>query len=160
MMKAKYVLMVLVVGFMGMMVVNAQARQGRKGGKKRMLMEQRLERKCQRLIGVLALDDANAAKFSDVYMRYVKEINDVRKGNGKKGGLNQKEGKRFQMPTDAEVEDRLKGRFAQNRKILDINEKFYEEFREFLSPKQVGKIFKKKSMNRARFKKNMKRRRV
>ena len=43
--------------------------------------------------------------------------------------------------TDAEVEQVIKARFAQSRKMLDIREKYYNEFRKFLSPKQIQKMY-------------------
>ena len=39
--------------------------------------------------------------------------------------------------TDAEVEQQIKGRFAQSRKILDVREKYYDEFRKILLPNRL-----------------------
>ena len=49
-------------------------------------------------------------------------------------------------------------RFAQGRKMLDIREKYYDEFRKFLSPKQVQKVYNQGMKNRGKFHKEMNRR--
>lgn len=46
--------------------------------------------------------------------------------------------------TDAEIEKQIKDQFAQSRKILDIREKYYNEFRKILSPKQIAKFIRQK----------------
>ena len=87
------------------------------------------------------------------------EMNDLRtKSMPKKEGV-QPEGKKTPaMPTDAEVDKMMRERFATSRKMLDIREKYYDEFRKFLAPKQVQKIFDKGQMNRGKFNKEMNRR--
>lgn len=57
--------------------------------------------------------------------------------------------------TDAEVEQQIKGRFAQSRKILDVREKYYDEFRKILSPKQIMKIYRTEQNNANKLKKNL-----
>ena len=80
-MKTKYVLMMVVAVLMGTQVMNAQNKdeQGRKRGHKRMTMEQMAEMQANKIIGDLGLDDKTAAKFKDVYAKYMKEMNDLRK---------------------------------------------------------------------------------
>jgi hypothetical protein len=60
--------------------------------------------------------------------------------------------------TDAEVDKMMRDRFAQARKMLDIREKYYGEFRKLLSAKQVQKVFDKGMDNHGRFRKEMNRR--
>ena len=112
-----------------------------------------------KIIGELGLDDKTAAKFKDVYKKYMTEMNDLRTKNmPQKEGV-QPEGKKTPaMPTDAEVDKMMRERFAMSRKMLDIREKYYDEFRKFLAPKQVQKIFDKGQMNRGKFNKEMNRR--
>lgn len=57
--------------------------------------------------------------------------------------------------TDAEMEQQIKGRFAQSRKILDVREKYYDEFRKILSPKQIMKIYRTEQNNANKLKKNL-----
>ena len=52
----------------------------------------------------------------------------------------------------------MRARFAQSRKVLDIREKYYDEFRKFLSPKQVQKVYDQIGDNQSRFRNEMNRR--
>ena len=161
-MKTKYFWMLMVALFVGTQVMNAQNEQGKHHGKrahKRMTMEQMVDMQSNKIIGELGLDDKTAAKFKDVYAKYMKEMNDLRKKEApKKGGVKPEEGKAPAMPTDAEVDKMMRERFAVSRKMLDVREKYYDEFRKFLAPKQVQKIFDKGQMNRGKFHKEMNRR--
>ena len=166
-MKTKYFWMLMVALFVGTQVMNAQNEQGKHHGKrshKRMTMEQMVDMQSNKIIGELGLDDKTAAKFKDVYAKYMKEMNDLRKegmdfrmrGRIQKGDTLAK--MKIQMPTDDEVDKMMRDRFKQSRKMLDIREKYYEEFRKFLSPKQVQKIYEQGQKNHGKFHKEMNRR--
>ena len=62
------------------------------------------------------------------------------------------------VPTDAEIEKEIKDQFAQSRKILDVREKYYNEFRKILSPKQIMKIYQTEKRNANKFRKEFDRR--
>ena len=103
---------------------------------------------CNQVVKALLLDDATAAKFTPVYMQYLKELSESRISNSRKLKAketatpeNVQKTEPKSIPTDAEVEKAIKDRFAQSRKILDIREKYYNEFRKFLSPKQIQKMY-------------------
>ena len=165
-MKTKYLVMMVVAVLMGTQVMNAQdkSEQGKRHGRKRMTMEQMVNMQANKIIGDLGLDDKTAAKFKDVYAKYMKEMNDLRKegmdfrmrGRIQKGDTLAK--MKIQMPTDDEVDKMMRDRFKQSRKMLDIREKYYDEFRKFLSPKQVQKIYDQGQMNHGKFHKEMNRR--
>lgn len=165
-MKTKYFVMMVLVVLMGTQVMNAQNKgeQGDRRGRKRMTMEQMVDMQSNKIIGELGLDDKTAAKFKDVYAKYMKEMNDLRKegvdfrmrGRMQKGDTLAK--MKIQMPTDDEVDKMMRDRFKQSRKILDIREKYYDEFRKFLSPKQVQKVYDKGQENHGKFHKEMNRR--
>ena len=166
-MKTKYFWMLMVALFVGTQVMSAQNEQGKHHGKrthKRMTMEQMVDMQSNKIIGELGLDDKTAAKFKDVYAKYMKEMNDLRKegmdfrmrGRIQKGDTLAK--MKIQMPTDDEVDKMMRDRFKQSRKMLDIREKYYEEFRKFLSPKQVQKIYEQGQKNHGKFHKEMNRR--
>ena len=155
-MKTKYFIMMVVAVLMGTQVMNAQDNeQGKKRSRKRMTMEQMVDMQSRKIIGDLGLDDKTAARFTDVYAKYMKEMNDLRKEYMPK---RPEAGKKPSMPTDAEVDKMMRERFTTSRKMLDIREKYYDEFRKFLAPKQVQKIFDKGQMNRGKFNKEMNRR--
>lgn len=159
MMKTKYLFMLIVACLMGIQGMNAQNQNGRKSGHKRMTMEELTAMQCDRIVKDLGLDDATAAKFTDVYKKYMQEMNDLRKKDAPRGPrVKGEKGKERPTLTDAEVEKIMKERFAQSRKILDIREKYYDEFRKFLSPKQVQKVYDRGQMNHGKFKKEKSRR--
>ena len=47
----------------------------------------------------------------------------------------------FQGLTDEQIEANILNRFAQARKMLDIREKYYKAFREFLTPGQIQAMY-------------------
>ena len=161
MMKTKYFFVLVAAFVMGTQVMNAQRHeQGKRPqGHRRMTIEQMTEMQANKIIGELGLDDKTAAKFTDVYKKYMMELNDLRKKNmPKKPDVKPEDGKAPAMPTDAEVDKMMRNRFKQSRETLDIREKYYDEFRKFLSPKQVQKVYDNGQMNRGKFHKEMNRR--
>lgn len=135
-----------------------------KNRKKRQTPEQLMERQTNQMVRTLMLDDAATAKFVPVYQSYLKELRECRMMNRKQPPAKQKAGapgvkpEPKPLPTDAEIEQQIKERFAQSRKILDIREKYYDEFRKILSPKQVMKIYQKERSNADMLKKEFDRR--
>ena len=157
-MKTKYFFMLMVACFLGTQVMNAQNEEQRRG-RKRMTLEQITELQANKIVQELGLDDATAAKFTDVYKKYKKEMESVRKPNfGKRPDVKTGDKGQRPVPTDAEVEKRIKENFAQSRKMIDIREKYYDEFRKFLAPKQVQKIYEQGQKNHGKFHKEINRR--
>ena len=160
-MKTKYFFVLIAAFVMGTQVMNAQRpEQGKRPqGHRRMTLEQMTDMQANKIIGELGLDDKTAAKFTDVYKKYMKELDDLRKKNmPKKPDMKPEDGKVPAMPTDAEVDKMMRNRFKQSRETLDIREKYYDEFRKFLSPKQVQKVYDQGQMNQGKFFKEMNRR--
>lgn len=159
-MKTKYFWMLVVAFVVGTQVINAQANKPKeKKEHKRPTMEQISEMQSRRIVDELGLDDKTAVKFTDVYKKYMKEMNDLRlKYMPKKSDMKKDEPNKPKSFTDAEVDKMMRNRFTQARKMLDIREKYYNEFRKFLSAKQVQKVFDKGMDNHGRFRKEMNRR--
>ena len=65
-MKTNYFFMLMVACFLGTQVMNAQNEEQRRG-RKRMTLEQITELQANKIVQELGLDDATAAKFTDVY---------------------------------------------------------------------------------------------
>lgn len=161
-MKTKYLVMLFVACVMSTQVMNAQ-NEGQKRGRKRMTLEQMTDFQANKIVQDLGLDDATAARFTDVYKKYMKEMDAVRTKNFPKKPKGESDvkpegGQPRPAPTDAEVEKRIKENFAQSRKMLDIREKYYDEFRKFLSPKQIQKIYDQGQFLKGKFHKEMNRR--
>lgn len=170
-MKIKYFVVMVVGVLMSTQVMNAQETKNNEQGKrdrKRMTMERMVDMQANKIANSLGLDDKTTAKFVDIYKKYVTEQNDVRrefhlygyKGMKVKTEKNQDGQMKGQvvMPTDAEVDKMMRDRFKQSRKMLDIREKYYDEFRKFLTPKQVQKVYDQGQMNHGKFHKEVKRR--
>lgn len=160
-MKTKFTYVLLAVLLIGSQTISAQNKDN-KEGKQRPTAEQMAQRQANQMVKTLMLDDATAAKFTPVYENYLKELRECRMMNHKpRTKPANAEAKQAPKPvqTDAEVEKQIKDRFAQSRKILDVREKYYNEFRKMLSPKQIMKIYQTEKSNANKFKKEYDRRR-
>lgn len=161
-MKTRKFLMVLVAVFVGSQtVLFAQDKKDAKPERKQFNREQMLQMQCNQIIKGLALDDATAAKFAPVYKSYMEEMRATRAMNPRKPAGNKTSADKQTpkpVPTDAEVEQAIKARFAQSRKMLDIREKYYNEFRKFLTPKQIQKMYNMEKRNGDKFRKEMSKR--
>lgn len=161
-MKTRKFLMVLVAIFMGSQVaLFAQEKNDARPQRRQFTKEQMQEMQCNQIIKGLALDDATAAKFTPVYKKYMEEMSATRMMNARKKTENKTTADKQApkpVPTDAEVEQAIKARFAQSRKMLDIREKYYNEFRKFLSPKQIQKMYNMEKRNGDKFRKEMSKR--
>ena len=129
----------------------AQQQADRTKKKPRFTPEQMMEMQTNRIVKALALDDATTAKFTPVYTQYLKDLRECRAEAWKqmkqdKAEAGKQPGAKKEMLTDAEVEQRIKDRFAHSRKMLDIREKYYKEFKKILTPRQLQKIYDKKPM--------------
>ena len=81
-MKTKYFWMLVVALMMGTQVINAQANKPKeKREHKRPTIEQISEMQSRRIVDELGLDDKTANKFTEVYKKYMKEMNDLRLKN-------------------------------------------------------------------------------
>jgi hypothetical protein len=92
--------------------------------------EMLIEKRCKKIADKLMLDEATAAKFKDVYKAYLSELKqsfDLKKS----AEQNNKE------LSDADIDNNVKNGFAKSRKAIDVREKYYSEFRKFLTPKQA-----------------------
>lgn len=132
-----------------------------KARKQRPNQEEVIQMQTNHMIKALMLDDATAAKFSPVYEKYLKELRECRMMNHKprmKRNAVQTEDTRKQVLTDDEIEKNIKDQFAQSRKMLDIRESYYNEFRKILAPKQIMRIYQMERIYVDKFKKEFDRR--
>ena len=160
-MKTKYFFVLMVAVLMGTQVMNAQNETNKRTDKRmrpRMTMEQLADKQAAKIVTDLGLDDKTAAKFTEVYQKYMKELDDVRKEFPLYGVKGMKAKAQASIPTDEEVDKMMRDRFKQSRKMLEVREKYYDEFRKFLSPKQVQKVYDHGQMNRNLFHIEMNRR--
>lgn len=123
--------------------VQANAEDKKERGNNRLSDKQKIEIQCNRIAAELALDDATTAKFIEVYSKYLADVKALRESGKKKNEKKEKADttKVKPLPTDAEVEARIKARFEKDKKMIDLEEKCYAQLRKFLSPKQIQKVY-------------------
>jgi Spy/CpxP family protein refolding chaperone len=123
--------------------------------KQRPTPEQTQQRQCNQMVKTLLLDDATAAKFIPLFSKYLEEMRAVRQSYRDDRTLANKP-----MPTDAEIEKLIKDRFARSRKMLDLRENYYGQFRKILSPKQIWKMYQTEDQNAKKIKRVLKNRKA
>lgn len=156
-MKTKFIYVILAALLIGSQTISAQNKDN-KTNKQRPTPEQMIQRQANQMVTTLMLDDATAAKFTPVYEKYLKDLSECRMMNRRERPRNNNaEATPATKPvlTDAEIEKQIKDQFAQSRKILDIREKYYNEFRKILSPKQIAKSIRQKKAMRINSEKNL-----
>ncbi|MGL4851473.1 MAG: hypothetical protein ACRC3Z_02295 [Phocaeicola sp.] len=115
--------------------------------KKTITPEEREVKMTERVAQQLLLSDADAAKFTPLYKKYMEEMRALHPARkSPKSPENVTDGIKEEKvaPTDAEIKKATKERFAQQRKMIDLQEKYYNEFSKFLTAKQVEKIMQPK----------------
>ena len=98
--------------------------------------EQLAERQARYISKSLGLDDKQDERFVETYCRAQKEVWDL---NTKASSANRKA--RMRVRTDAETDKDMRERFDRSQKLLDIREKYYNEYSKFLSPKQIQRVY-------------------
>ena len=160
-MKTKFIYVILAVLLMGSQMTLSAQNTDNKEKKQRPTPEQMVQMQTNQMVKILMLDDATAAKFTPVYEKYLKDLSECRMMNRRERPRNNNaEATPATKPvlTDAEIEKQIKDQFAQSRKILDVREKYYDEFRKILSPKQIMKIYRTEQNNANKLKKEFDRR--
>lgn len=103
----------------------------------------------KQVLNALMLDDATAAKFTPVYQAYQKEMRECRLPRLKK--------KSNEM-TDEEIAQEIERQFTQGRKVIDVKEKYYKEFKKILTMKQIREVYRLERFNMRRMGKEINRR--
>ena len=162
-MKTKFIYVVLMALFLGsQMTLSAQNKEN-KERKQHPTPEQMMQMQTNQMVRALMLDDATAAKFTPIYEKYLKELRECRMMTHKartektKGQGTDAKKERPSM-TDDEIATMLRNQFTQSRKMLDIREKYYNEFSKILSQKQILKIYQQEKSNMNKFRKEFDRR--
>ena len=162
-MKTKFIYVILAVLLMGSQMTLSAQNTDNKQKKQRPTPEQMVQMQTKQIVKTLMLDDATAAKFTPVYEKYLKELRECRMMTHKartektKGQGTDAKKERPSM-TDDEIATMLRNQFTQSRKMLDVREKYYNEFSKILSQKQILKIYQQEKMNANKFRKEFDRR--
>ena len=120
--------LVLAFCFMG----TAQDRQ------QRMSREQLAEKQAKHIAQELAFDEATTQQFIETFSAYQQEM----------WALGPKH--KDEPTTDEEAEQAIKERFDRSQQILDLRQRYYEEYNKFLTPIQIQQVYKmeRQIMNR------------
>ncbi|MBS7199078.1 MAG: hypothetical protein KH111_13215 [Bacteroidales bacterium] len=111
-----------------------------KGDRQRMTREQLAEVQAKYIAKELEMDDVATKQFIETFCQFQKEI----------WALGPRPKKDISTCTDEEIEQAIKERFAHSQKILNLRQKYYEEYGKFLSQKQIGRVYEleRKMMDR------------
>ena len=156
-MKTKFIYVIMAVLLMGSQMTLSAQNTDNKQKKQRPTPEQMVQMQTKQIVNTLMLDDATAAKFTPVYEKYLKELRECRMMTHKASTDANAKKERPSM-TDDEIATMLRNQFTQSRKMLDIREKYYNEFSKILSQKQILKIYQQEKMNANKFRKEFDRR--
>ena len=134
-MKTRFLLAALCLTF-GMTTMTAQ----NKDGKPERTPEQRIDQQAMRMVDALSLDDKTAEKFVTTYKNFKNDMMEVMKKYPHAKHATNEEGEKARK-TDTEIEKDIQDNFAKSREILDVRERYYKEFRKFLNPRQIKKMY-------------------
>ena len=110
--------------------------------KQRLSREQLAEKQAQYISRNLGLDEKTNAKFIETYTDYQKEVWALGpRPHHKKG----------EMKTDAQTAQEIKQRFEMSEKILNIRQKYYKKYSQFLSQQQILRVYELERQMMKRF---------
>ena len=107
--------------------------QGEK--KERPSREQLAETQAKHIAQKMAMDDAVSQRFIKVYCEYQQELWALRPEGKKEKSTNQ------EALTDAQAQQMIKDRFQHSQQVLNLREKYYAMYSQFLSQKQILRIY-------------------
>ena len=109
-------------------------------GKQRFTREQLAEVQAKHIAKEMAMDDATSQRFIDTFCQFQRDI----------WALGPRPKHPNDQMTDEETEQALKARFAHSQKILDLRQKYYVVYSEFLTQKQIRRVYEleRQMMNR------------
>lgn len=112
--------------------------------RQRLTREELAEKQARYIADEMMMDDAVTERFVETFCRFQKEIWALGPRIGRDSLRNATTG------TDTETEQEIKARFEHSQKILDIRKKYYKEYSEFLTQKQIKRVYEleRQMMNR------------
>ena len=104
----------------------------------RMSREQLAEKQAKHIATELAFDEATTQQFVETFCAYQQEVWAL--------GPRQK----AEPTNDEEAEQAIKERFERSQQILDLREKYYDEYSKFLTQQQIQRVYEleRQAMNR------------
>ncbi len=96
--------------------------------------EQIATAQAQEIAYSLGLNDATTAQFVTTFVNYRMEIREAKKSSGAPKKISKD-------MSDKQVEEAISAQFANSHKVLEIREKYYKEYRKFLNPRQIQRVY-------------------
>ena len=127
---------------MMMMTVSVSSYAQAPNQKQRLSREQLAEKQALHISHDLGLDEKTSARFIDTYTQCQKEVWALGpRPRFKKG----------EAASDAQTEQQLKQRFEMSEKILDIRQKYYKKYSQFLTQHQIQRVYELERQMMRRF---------
>lgn len=127
---------IVILAISAILVANMSAQEQKKEcfKAKKFNQEERVEFDIKRLTNELMLSDQQAEQFAATYREYAGKLDKIFKKNAPEKF---EPGKTL---SDAEMDKMAKQRFEGFKEMADLQSKYYDSFRKFLSAKQVAKV--------------------
>lgn len=136
----KFLGIVMAVVMMMTVITNVCAQTSNQ--KQRLSREQLAEVLARHIAHDLGLDDKTSPKFIDTYTQCQKEIWTLgSRPHHKKG----------EVLSDAQTEQEIKQRFERSEKILNIRQKYYRKYSQFLTQQQIQRVYEIERQLKKRF---------
>ena len=135
----KHLINIAICAVMMAVCTNAEAQASPK--EQRMSREELAQKQAAYIARQLALDDAASQQLVTTYCDYQKEVWELGPRVSKS---------RNETRTDAEAEQAIRDRMNRSQKILALREKYYKKYIQFLTPKQIERVYEleRKAMKR------------
>ena len=99
--------------------------------KQRLTREQLAKVQAKHIAKEMAMDKATSQRFIKIFCQFQRDI----------WALGPRPKQSHSQMTDEETGQALKARFAHSRKILDLRQKYYAIYSEFLTQKQIQRVY-------------------
>lgn len=99
--------------------------------KQRLTREQLAEVQAKHIAKEMAMDKATSQRFIKTFCQFQRDI----------WALGPRPKQSHSQMTDEETGQALKARFAHSQKILDLRQKYYAIYSEFLTQKQIQRVY-------------------
>lgn len=113
-------------------------------GKERIPREQLAESQAKHIAKQVGMDADKTKQFTDTYCRYQREVWSLgKRPTPRKARAQAQEG-------DENAKQNIRERFDRSQKMLDLREKYYEEYSTFLTQEEIEKVYsiERKMMNK------------
>ncbi len=100
-----------------------------------------IEKQCEAVAEALSLEGDTRERFLKTYMRYQQEMRQIAR---EQFGPRPHHGGALQARntmSEEQIEAMLRKRFAASRAILDVREKYFDAFLQFMTPRQIQRMY-------------------